>query len=301
MRVFVTGGSGHIGSALVPELLSAGHQVTGLARSAESAAKLAASGAEVRRGDLDDLELIAAEAAAADGVINLAYRSDLMRSGDFAGLIASSLKLIETVGAALEGTGKPFVIPTGTLTLWSGGLAGRTGTEEDTVTDGPLAATENALIALADRGVRAVVVRPAPTVHSTLDTSGFIPTLVATARGKGAAGYVGDGANRWPAVHTADLARLFRLALESTPAGTRLHGTAEAGVPFREIAEAIGRGLGVPTASVDPQDAPGHFGFLAMFVGADNPSSSALTRQWLGWAPSGPGLIADIDAGHYFA
>ena len=300
MRVFVTGGSGHIGSALLPELLAAGHQVTALARSDASADKLADAGAEVRRGDLDDLDVIANAAAKADGVIHLAYRSDLMHAGDAAGLIAANLKVIEAIGGSLEGTGKPFVVPVGTLVLWSGGITGRPGTEDDTVASGPLAETENAAVALAGRGVRVSVIRLSPVVHSDLDMRGFTRALIGTARQKGVAAYIGDGANRWPAVHTLDAARLFRLALESAPAGSRLHGVAEEGVPFREFAEAIGRHLGLPAASIAPQDAAGHFGFLGMFAAADNPASSALTRQRLGWAPVGPGLIADLDAGHYF-
>ena len=300
MRVFITGASGHIGSALVPELQRAGHQVIGLARSDESAAKLRSAGAEVRRGGLDDVDIIAKEAADADGVISLAYRSDLMQAGDAAGVIAANLKVIEAVGGALEGTGKPFVTPVGTLVLWSGGITGRAGTEDDIVQGGPLAETENAAAALAQRGVRASVVRLAPVVHSVLDTKGFTPTLIAIARQHGVAAYVGDGANRWPAVHTLDAARLFRLALESAPAGARLHGVADEGVPFREFAAAIGRNLGVPTVSIAPGDAAGHFGFLAMFTAADNPASSALTRQRLGWTPTRPGLIADLDDGHYF-
>ena len=301
MRVFVTGASGHIGSALVPELHAAGHQVTALARSDASAAKLAAAGAEVHPGDLGDLDVIAKAAAGADGVIHLAYRRDLMHSGDAAGVVAANLAVMEAVGAALEGTGKPFVAPAGTLVLWAGGITGRPGTEDDIVEGGPLADSENAVVALARRGVRASVIRLSPVVHSTLDTQGFTPALIAIARDKGVAGYVGDGANRWPAVHTLDAARLFRLALESAPAGSRLHGVAEEGIPFREFAEAIGRNLALPTASIAPQDAPGHFGFLGGFVTADNPASSALTRQRLGWQPVHPGLIADHDEGHYFA
>jgi nucleoside-diphosphate-sugar epimerase len=301
MRVFVTGGSGHIGSAVIPELQGAGHQVVALARSDASAAKLEAAGTEVRRGDLDDLDLISKAAADADGVINLAYRRDLVHSGDAAGVVAANLKVIEAVGSALEATGKPFVTPVGTLVLWAGGVTGRPGTEQDTVEAGLLADSENAAVALAARGVRASVIRLSPVVHSALDTRGFTPALIAIARDKGVAGYVGDGANRWPAVHTLDAARLFRLALESAPAGSRLHGVAEEGVPFREFAEAIARNLGVPAASVAPEDAAGHFGFLGGFVTADNPASSALTRQWLGWEPTHPGLIADLDDGHYFA
>jgi nucleoside-diphosphate-sugar epimerase len=301
MRVFVTGGSGHIGSALIPELRSAGHQVIGLARSEASAAKLEADGVEVRRGDLDDLDVIGKAAADADGIIHLAYRRDLMRSGDVAGVMASNQAVLEAAADALEGSGKPFVSAGGTLALWAGGITGRAGTEDDTVASGPLAAPENATVALAERGVRASVIRLSPVVHSTLDTQGFAPALIAIARDKGVAAYVGDGANRWPAVHTLDAARLFLLALESAPAGSRLHGVAEEGVPFREFAEAIGRNLGVPTASIAPEDAAGHFGFLGMFAAADNPTSSALTRQRLGWRPVHPGLIADLAAGHYFA
>jgi nucleoside-diphosphate-sugar epimerase len=301
MRVFVTGASGHIGSALVPELHSAGHEVIGLARSDDSAAKLEAVGVQVRRGDLDDLDVIAKATADADGVIHLAYRRDLMHSGDIAGLIAANQAVLETVAGVLDGSGKPFVVPVGTLVLWSGGFTGRPGTEEDTVAAGPLAAAENATIALAGRGVRASVIRLSPVVHSTFDTQGFTPALIGIARDTGVAAYVGDGANRWPAVHTLDAARLFRLALESAPPGSRLHGVAEEGVPFREFAEAIGRNLGVPAASISADGAASHFGFLAMFAAADNPASSELTRQRLGWEPTHPGLIADLDGGHYFA
>jgi nucleoside-diphosphate-sugar epimerase len=301
MRVFVTGASGHIGSALIPELRSAGHEVIALARSDASAQKLAAAAVDVRRGDIADLDVIAKTAADADGVINLAYRRDLMHSGDAAGVIAANLQVIEAFGAALEGTGKPFVAPVGTLVLWAGGITGRPGTEDDTVAGGPLPAGENATAALAERGVRSAVIRLSPVVHSGLDTQGFTATLIGIAREKGVVGYVGDGANRWPAVHTFDAARLFRLALESAPAGSRWHGVAEEGIPFREFAEAIGRNLGVPTASIAPADAAEHFGFLSAFTAADNPTSSTLTRQRLGWEPTHPGLIADLDEGHYFA
>jgi nucleoside-diphosphate-sugar epimerase len=300
MRVFVTGGSGHIGSAVIPELQDAGHRVLALARSDASAQRLEAAGAEVCRGDLGDLDVIAKAAADADGVIHLAYRSDLLHSGDAAGVVAANLAVIEAVGSALEGTGKPFVAPVGTLVLWAGGITGRPGTEEDTASGGPLADSENATVGLAERGVRACVIRLSPVVHSALDTRGFTPALIATARDRGVAAYVGDGANRWPAVHTLDAARLFRLALESAAAGSRWHGVAEEGIAFREFAEAIGRNLGVPAASIALEDAAGHFGFLGAFVTADNPTSSTLTRQRLGWEPTRPGLIADLDEGHYF-
>jgi nucleoside-diphosphate-sugar epimerase len=301
MRVFVTGASGHIGDAVIPELLAAGHQVLALARSDASAAKLQAASAEVCRGDLRDLDVIKKAAADADGVIHLAYLRDLAHSGDMAGVIAANLSVIEAVGEALEATGKPFVTPVGTLMLWAGGISGRPGTERDVISEGPLAESENATVALAERGVRSAVIRLAPVVHSTLDTRGFTPALIGIARERGVAAYVGDGANRWPAVHTLDAARLFRLALESAPAGSRLNGVAEEGVPFREFAEAIGRNLGVPASSIAPEDAADHFGFLSAFVAADNPTSAALTRQQLGWAPAKPGLIADLDAGHYFS
>jgi nucleoside-diphosphate-sugar epimerase len=300
MRVFVTGASGHIGSAVVPELQGAGHQVVGLARSDASAQQLQAAGVEVCRGDLGDLDIIKKAAADAEGVIHLAYRRDLMQSGDAVGVVTANLKVIEAVGDALEGTGKPFVAAAGTLVLWVGGIAGRPGTEENTVEGNPLADSENATAALAGRGVRSSVIRLSPVVHSNLDTRGFTPALIGIARDKGVAAYVGDGANRWPAVHTLDAARLFRLALESAPAGSRLHGVAEEGVPFRDFASAIGRNLGVPTASIAPEEAAGHFGFLAAFAAADNPASSALTRERLGWEPAHPGLIADLDEGHYF-
>jgi nucleoside-diphosphate-sugar epimerase len=302
MRVFVTGGSGHIGSAVVPELLNAGYQVIALARSDAAAAALEAAGAEVRHGGLGDMDVLAKAAADADGLIHLAYRSDLSHTGDVAGMVAANLKVIETFGSALEGTGKPLVTAGGTLVLWSGGVTGRLGTEEDTVGGGLLADSENAVVALGGHGVRSSVIRLSPVVHSALDRRGFTPALIRIAREKGVAAYVGDGANRWPAVHTLDAATLFRLALESAPAGSRLHGTAEEGVPFREIAEAIARNLGVPTVSIAPADAAGHFGpFLGGFAAADNPASSALTRQWLGWEPVHPGLIADLGEGHYFA
>ena len=224
-----------------------------------------------------------------------------MHAGDVAGVMAANQAVLEVVAEALEGTGRPFVSAGGTMALWAGGITGRPGTEDDTVASGPLAAAENATVALAERGVRASVIRLSPVVHSTMDTQGFTPSLIAIARDTGIAAYVDDGANRWPAVHTLDAARLFRLALESAPAGSRLHGVAEEGVPFREFAEAIGRNLGVPTASIAAEDAVGHFGFLGMFAAADNPTSSALTRQQLGWRPDHPGLIADLDGGHYFA
>ncbi|WP_026911366.1 SDR family oxidoreductase [Patulibacter minatonensis] len=300
MRVFITGASGHIGSAVVPELLAAGHEVVGLARSDASAARLDAAGATALRGDLDDLDGLRGAAASADGVLHLAFRHDAMQSGDFEGAVASDLRAILAVGDALEGSGKPFVSTSGTLMLAFAGITGRAGTEEDAGEAGPRIDAENAVVALADRGVRSSVVRLPPLVHSDLDLHGFLPTLTGIARDTGVAGYLGDGANRWPAVHTLDAARIYRLALESAPAGTRLHAVDDTGVPTREIAEAIGRGLDLPTAGIAPEDA-GHFGFLAPFVGMDNVVSASRTQDLLDWHPTGPGLLADLGAGHYFA
>ena len=299
MRVFVTGASGHIGSAVVPELIAAGHQVVGLARSDASAAALAAAGAEVRRGVLDDLDGLRAAAAAADGVIHLAFKHDIAFSGDYAGAVAADLRAVEAIGAALEGTGKPFVHTSGTAML-AATTAGRVAVEGDD-SGGPRGTSEQAGLTLAQRGIRASVVRLAPTVHSALDRSGFVPSLVALARKHGRSVYVGDGANRWPAVHTLDAARLYRLALESAPAGARLHAAADEGVPFRAIAEAIGRGVGVPSQSVSVEEAGAALGFLAGFAQVDNPTSSARTRELVGWQPTHPDLLADLAATHYFA
>lgn len=299
MRVFVTGATGHIGACVVRELQGAGHQVSGLARSERSAAALVAAGVAAVRGGVDDLAVLQAAAAAADGVIHLAFQHDLAFSGGFAEAAANELRAVEAMGEALAGSGKPLIGTSGTLTLAFGGL-GRLGTEADVVAGGPRCDAENAVIALARRGVRAAVVRLAPTVHSDLDHHGFVPTLVGLARRGGQAVYLGEGANRWPAVHTLDAARLYRLALEAAPAGTRLHGAAEEGIPFRAIAEAIGRGLGVPARSVPAEDAARHLGFLAPFASADNPTSSALTRKVVGWQPGQPGLLADLAARHYF-
>jgi nucleoside-diphosphate-sugar epimerase len=300
MRVFVTGASGHIGSAVVPELLQAGHQVVGLARSDASAEALAGAGAEFRRGDLDDLDGLHDAAAGADGVIHLAFKHESMRTGDFMGAVEADRRALETIGEALVDSGKPLVSTSGTLMLAFGGITGRAGTEEDVLPEGPRVDAENAVIGLAGRGVRSSIVRLPPIVHSTLDHHGFAPALIGMAREHGAAGYLGDGANRWPSVHTLDAARAYRLALESAPAGTRVHAVAEEGVLFREIAEAIGRKLGVPAESVAAEDAEARFSYLAGFVGHDNPVSSALTREHLGWMPTEVGLIADLEQGHYF-
>jgi nucleoside-diphosphate-sugar epimerase len=302
MRVFVTGASGHIASALIPDLLAAGHEVIGLARSDKAASAVAKAGARVHRGDLDDIEGLRRAAAAADGVIHLAFKHDLSLSGvpdGFATAAAHDLRAIQAIGDSLKGSGKPFVTTSGTGLLAFAKL-GRIGTEEDTLPGGPRVDSENATIALAQHGVRSSAVRLPPTVHSSLDREGFIPSLIAAARKNGFAAYIEKGANVWPAVHTLDAARLFRLALESAPAGSRLHGVAEQGVALREIAETIARRLGVPAKSVGADAAAQTLGPLAMFVQIDNPASSTRTRDVMRWQPTHPGLLADLAEPHYF-
>jgi nucleoside-diphosphate-sugar epimerase len=304
MRVFVTGASGHIGSLVVPELLGAGHEVTGLARSDKSAAALAAAGAKVHRGALDDTDSLRAGAAAADGVIHLAYNHEPMQAGNFLDAATLDLRAVQTMGAALDGSGKPLVITSGTLLL-AFAAPGRTGTEADAVDPGehpqPRVASENTAVALAQSGVRSSVIRLSPTVHGPADAHGFIPRLIAIAREKGVSAYVGDGSNRWPAVHELDAARLYRLALETAPAGTRWHGSGDEGVPFRDIAGAIARHLDLPAVSIPADQADAHFGFLGRLVTLDNPTSSAVTQRLLRWRPAHPGLIADLEESHYFA
>jgi nucleoside-diphosphate-sugar epimerase len=300
MRVFVTGASGHIGSPTVAELLEAGHEVVGLARSDASAAKLEAAGAEVRRGDLDDLDGLKEAASEADGVIHLAFKHDLMQSGDMEGAIGADMAATAAFGDALAGTDKPFVNTSGTLMLAMMDL-GRTGTEDDRSPGGHRADVENATLALADRGVRSSVIRLSPLVHSDLDEHGFGPILIGIAREKGFAGYPGEGANRWPAIHTLDAASLYRRAVESAPPGTILHGVGDEGVPTRAIAEAIGHGTGLEVKSVPMDELEGYFSFLAGFITLDDPTSNAKTRELLDWEPAHPGLIEDYAAGHYFA
>jgi nucleoside-diphosphate-sugar epimerase len=298
MRVFVTGASGHIGSALVPELLAAGHEVVGLARSDASASALTAAGAGVRRGNLDDLAGLREAAAAADGVVHLAYKHDVSLSGSpdgFAVAAADDLRAVQAIGDALAGSGKPFVSTSGTALLALAGL-GRIGVEDDALERGPRIDSENAVIALAQHRVRSSVVRLPPTVHGPLDHHGFIPSLVRMARKNGFSAYVASGDNRWPAVHTLDAARLYRLALERAPAGTRLHGAAEDGIRFRDIAEAIGQSLGVAARSITAESAGESLGFLGRFAQIDNPASSAKTQALVGWTPTHPGLLADISS-----
>ncbi|MGM1061988.1 SDR family oxidoreductase [Saccharothrix sp. Mg75] len=296
MRVFVTGASGWIGSAVVPELIDAGHEVVGLARSDSSAAALTAAGAEVRRGSLEDLDSLRAGAAESDGVVHLAFIHDFSAYEE-SGRV--DLRAIEAFGAELAGSDRPLVIASGLIGL----ATGRVGTEHDRpAEDGPgavRAVSARAALALAERGVRSSVVRLAPTVHGDGDP-GFLAALIGTARDRGASGYVGDGANRWPAVHRFDAARLFRLALESAPAGSVLHGAAEEGVPVREIAEVIGRHLDLPVVPVAPERAAEHFGWLGAFLAADAPAASELTRELVGWRPTRPSLLDDLDQGHYF-
>ena len=291
MRVFVTGASGWIGSAVVPELIGAGHQVLGLARSESSAAAIVAVGAEVLRGDLDDLDALRSGAAITDGVIHLAFIHDFTRFEDSVGADA---RAIEALGAALEGSGKPLVITSGTPAL-----PGRVATERDEQPPGGpaagRAANARAALSMAARGVRSSAVRLPRTVHGQGD-HGFIARLVGMARDRGVSGYVGDGSSRWPAVHVLDAAHLFRLAVEQASAGSVLHGVADEGVPVRDIAGVIGRHLNLPVASVPAED----FGFLGRILAVDQPASSALTREQFGWRPVQPGLVEDLDKGHYF-
>ncbi len=299
MRVFVTGATGFIGSAIVRELIEAGHQVLGLARSDAAAASLVAAGAEVHRGALENLDSLCSGAAASDGVIHLAYIHDF---SDYERAAQTDLRAVETIGAALEGSGKPFVITSGTLMLTFLLPPGRLGTEKDVADAGSVApriASENAAIALAKRGVRSSIVRLPPSVHGE-GKRGFVATLIDIAREKGVSAYPGDGSNRWPAVHKLDAAHLFRLALEKAPAGSVLHGVADEGVSARAIAEVIGQHLDLPVVAISPENAGEHFGWLGLFFSMDNPTSSALTRELLGWNPVQPGLLADLDQGHYF-
>lgn len=295
MHVFVTGASGWIGSHTVDDLLAAGHTVTGLARSDASAAALEAKGGTVVRGDLDDLDAIRRGAAEAEGVLHLANKHDWANA---AATNASERAAVETIGAALVGTDRPFVLASGVA-----GLAeGRPSTEAD---DNPFVGpdsmrggSENRGFDFVDQGVRTIAARFAPTTHGTGD-HGFIAAIVGAARQRGVSGYVGDGTNSWSAVHVTDAARLVRLGLEQAPAGTRLHAVAETAIPTRAIAEAIGEVLGLAVTSIDPADADAHFGFIGRFFGIEMSATSEATRELLGWQPTGPGLLEDIAAGAY--
>jgi nucleoside-diphosphate-sugar epimerase len=297
MRVFVTGASGWIGTATVDELLAAGHEVTGLARSDASAAALQAKGVHVRRGDLDDLASIRAGAQAAEAVIHLANKHDWSNP---ANSIAAERTAVQTIGDALAGSDRPFLFASGTAGLTQGRLA----TEDDASPfygpDSPRGGSENLAFEYVDRGVTSVALRFAPTVHGTGD-HGFIAMIAAVAREKGVSGYPADGTNQWSAVHRSDAARLVTLGLAKAPAGARLHGVAEEGITSRDIAEAIGRAFRLPVTSIAPDDVQGHFGFIGTFFAMDLAAKSTKTRQLLGWAPAGPALIQDIDGGAYSA
>jgi nucleoside-diphosphate-sugar epimerase len=300
VKIFVTGASGLIGSALVPVLLQTGHQVVGLARSPSAAEVVTAMGAEVRRGDLDDLNVLRAAADECDGVVHLAFKHDIAFSGGFTAAAQADLLAIQAFGETLRDSGKPLVIASGV-----GGLApGRIATERDMPGAGsaasPRDASAAATLAFADHGVRSCVLRLPPTVHGVGDAHGFIPTLIGIAREQQASGYIGDGTSRWPAVHRLDAADLFRLAVEAAPAGSVLHAVADEGVPTRVIAESIGRHLGVAAVSIPADDAGTHFGWIAPILGADIPASSALTRRLLNWEPTKARLVDDLEQGHYF-
>jgi nucleoside-diphosphate-sugar epimerase len=311
MRVFVTGASGWVGRGLVPELLTAGHEVIGLARSDASAKALQAAGVEVRLGSLDDLDTLRDAARSSDGVIHLAFKHDIAFAGDFAGATAADRRAIEAFGEALADSGKPFVLASGILGVL-GLPPGVVATERDGLAaadsdrDVPMSGANDRMAnahftqALAGHGIRSSIVRLPPSTHGDGD-NGFMPTAIGFARQKGAAVYVGDGANRWPAVHRDDAARLFRLAFESAPAGSVLHAVGDEGVPIREVAEIFAAQLSIPAVSVTPDQAGEYLGFLGRFWGFDGPACAQITRDLLGWRPTRPGLIADLKLGHYFA
>ena len=310
MHVFVTGGTGHIGPYIISDLIAAGHEVTALARSDKAVAEVSALGAKARRGDLEDLEGLKAAAGASDGVIHVAHRQDLLPTGGIDAVAAAEVKIMLAYGEALAGSGKLLVV-SGSIGSPGWEKLGRPATEDDPALPGGDAykgtlrvrnIVETTVIDLAKRGVRSSVVRIPTIVHSTTDGAGFFPLLSKLAKEKGVMGYPGDGTNVWPAIHSCDLASLFRLALEKGPAGKSWHGIADEGIPFREIAEAIGSRLGLPAVSI-PADVlmlPGYFGFLANLVTLNLPASNDMTCKTLGWAPAQPGLLADLDNGHYF-
>jgi len=295
MRVFVTGATGFIGSAVVRELLDAGHDVLGLARSDEGAAAVEAAGAAVERGSIEDLDSLRRGAAAADGVIHTAYIHDFSQMEMAA---RADIRAVEALGETLEGSDRPLVITTGTALVSPGRLA--TELDSNNPSLHPRAMSEQIAKSLAARGVRTSIVRPGASVHGEGD-HGFVPVLIGIARSKGVSGYIGDGANRWPAVHRLDAAHLYGLALESAPAGSVVHAIGDQGVATREIAEVIGRHLDIPVVSIAPEDAREHFDWMAAFWALDAPASNALTRELLDWEPTHIGLIEDLEQGHYFA
>ena len=295
MRIFLTGATGFIGSAIVAELINAGHQVVGLARSDANATSLAAAGAQVHRGSIEDLDSLRSGAAAADGVIHTAFNHDFSK---WAENCENDRLAIEALGSALAGSNRPLVITSGTGLVTR--ADGRPAAEDDAPTSTvPRIKSEEAANAVAARGVHVSVVRLPPSVHGDGD-HGFVPTLVRIAREKRAAAYVGEGSNRWPAVHRLDAAHLFRLVLEKGAAGARYHGVGEEGIPFRDIATVIGQRLNVPVVSKTPEEAAEHFGWFSHFAALDTPASSEKTQKELGWQPTHVGLIADLRRGTYF-
>jgi nucleoside-diphosphate-sugar epimerase len=319
MRVFVTGATGFLGFAIVKELIGSGHEVTGLARSDASAKKLTDAGAQVLRGDIEDLDILRQGAAAADGVIHTAFYHEIthMRLGTrlrvllggspsgivtrfLAAAIQADKSALETLGRSLSGADRPLVATFATIAMTAGKVATEDNAYDPKSAGAVRGSTENTMRMLASQGVRTSIIRLPPVVHGEGDRNGFIPFLIKNARKKGESAYLGEGSNRWPAVHKLDAARLFRLALESGPAGAAYHGVAEEGIPFRQIAEAIGKRLNVPVVSKSPADAAKQFGFLSPFIPVDNPTSSKLTIERLGWSPVQPGLFADLDRAGYF-
>ena len=297
MRVFVTGATGFVGSAVVQELLAAGHQVLGLARSEAAVQALAAVGAQAHRGDIEDLDSLRRGAAAADAVAHLGFIHDF---ANFGAVCEIDRRAVEALGSALVGSNRPFVVTSGTALITPGRLASEEDASVLTVHDFPRVATEEAAQAVADQGARVALLRLSPSVHGEGD-HGFVPALIGIARATGVSAYVGEGQNRWNAVHRLDAARLFRLALEHGAAAPRYHAVAEEAITFRAIAEAIGQGLNLPVVSKSSEEAAAHFGAFAGFAQLDAPAASQLTQQRLGWQPTQPSLLADLAQGHYFA